>query len=913
MFGSGSTLGAVAIPGCNLGGFGAAPSRRLFVVAMAVIAAGTTASGAALGAAVTKGGGGGMASALPRVAPAQSGYTAALGALSFVRNAGQAPTGVDFVAHGASYSMSIAATQVVFSRSGTIPARTSAAAVTNGQLTMHLRGANKNAQQVTGAGAGTINYFIGSDRSKWLSGLDSYQSVGYRDVYPGIDVVYQGGVSGLEYNFSVAPGADPSAISLAFVGATSMRIDDAGDLVVSTSAGDVRQHAPVAYQQLAGVRHVVPSRFVVTGSSQVGFTLGSYDHTRPVVIDPRIVYATYLGGSGNENFIILHSQGLAVDRAGDAYVTGETCSTDFPLAHAIQTTATINCGNYQRVAFVAKFDPSGSHLLFSTYLGGTGEPFGTSQIAIDAAGNAYVGGVISVTDFPTTPGAFQTTAPAAGSWFLSKLNSAGALVYSTYVGGPDGVSDMWGLAADGSGHAYMTGSANPQFPTTLGALQRNGPGGNEAVALKMDPKGSHLEYSTFLCQDCNTGSSISQGGIAVDSAGDASVYGSAAGVNAIFLRNAIQTTDDGGANFVTKLNATGTGVIFSTYYGGPGDFGESVGGDGPRGVTTDAAGDTYITGNNFFTVQSIPIKGNVDVDGQSDQDGVNAIVAKFDRVGNLIWSRYFGAGGGELSSAIVADDQGNAYVSGISASGGFPRVRPLQGGFGGATDFFVTKFDQFGAVAFSTQLGGSDTEQQAQGLGLDPKGNLYMMGTTYSSDMPTTPGAFQATYHGGGDAYITKISLQNGTPSCPPGSQILTGTVSGPQELTPGTMWCLQNATVTGSVVVDPHTSVAVLGSTLQAGIATNDDAEVQICGSQVTGDVTVALGSGLVEIGDLADHCTPNTINGSLTVLNNIGSETDVSGNRVNGNLSCANNVPAPDLKAAVNHVQGTASGQCG
>ena len=275
---------------------------------------------------------------------------------------------------------------------------------------------------------GKSNYFIGNDPAKWRTNISTYAKVKYEGVYPGVDLVYYGNQGQLEYDFVVAPGADPGLVTLAFEGARDVHIDARGELVLGVEGGEVRQHKPVVYQEVAGVKQEVAGRYVMKGTRQVGFRVAAYDPSRPLIIDPVLVYSTYLGGSGDEV-----GRGIAVDGAGSAYVTGNTSSTDFPTtAGAAQTTF---AGGTD--AFVTKLDATGSGLVYSTYLGGSGSDIGHG-IAVDGAGSAYVTGITESTDFPTTAGAAQTTLAGVVDAFVTKLNATGSgLIYSTYLGGSD--------------------------------------------------------------------------------------------------------------------------------------------------------------------------------------------------------------------------------------------------------------------------------------------------------------------------------------------------------------------------------------------------------------------------------------------------------------------------------------------
>jgi Beta-propeller repeat len=468
---------------------------------------------------------------------------------------------------------------------------------TNGAvLRMRLVGANPNAP-VKGVDGLPVksNYFIGNDPKKWRTNVANYARVAYEGVYPGVDLVYYSNQGQLEYDFVVAPGADPRVIRLD-VGAVGepprahghapLRIAVNGDLVVKIDGGEVRLHQPVVYQPSRTPkpesRTPIQGRYRLTKRSEISFEVGSYDRTKPLVIDPALSYSTYLGGSGGES-----GQGIAVDSAGNAYVTGGTESTDFPTVNPLQPTLD-GYGD----AFVIKLNATGSALVYSTYLGGSSGESGQG-IAVDSAGNAYVSGVTESTDFPTTPGAFQTTCGggcAVGSQhaFVTKLNVAGsALVYSTYLGGT-GFEGASSIALDASGNAYVTGgTSSNDFPITPGAFQTECGGGScyDGFVTKLNASGSALLYSTYL-----GGSGNDYGhGIAVDSAGNAYVTGATQSTDFPTMSPLQASLDGGGSAFVTKINPTGSALVYSTYLGGSGAANGS-------GIAVDSAGNAYVTG-----------------------------------------------------------------------------------------------------------------------------------------------------------------------------------------------------------------------------------------------------------------------------------------------------------------------------
>ncbi len=434
---------------------------------------------------------------------------------------------------------------------------------------------------------GRSNYFIGNNPQKWHTNVANYAKVKYTNVYSGIDLLYYGNKAGqFEYDFRVAPGADASQIQLSFAGADRVRVDaSTGDLVLELDGNEIRIHKPAVYQPIVttvaggwGSEGAIPrpdGAFILTGNL-VTFRVAGYDHNRPLVIDPVLNYSTYLGGSCSDQ-----AAGIAVDSTGSAYVTGYTCSEDFPTANALQAT---NNGGYD--AFVTKLNPQGSALVYSTFLGGSNTEE-ASGIAIDSTGNAYLTGYTSSTDFPTV-NPLQDTNKAAvadvgGTVYLAKLNASGsALVYSTYLGGSiDDLSE--GIAVDASGNVYLTGWTNSgDFPTTADAFDvidqaddcQPAPTVGMCATVfvsKVNAAGSALVYSTYLGGSSQTLAY----GIAADSSGSACITGATTStdfptvdpVQANYAGTGVSASNDGDA-FITKLSPTGSAFVYSTYLGG---------------------------------------------------------------------------------------------------------------------------------------------------------------------------------------------------------------------------------------------------------------------------------------------------------------------------------------------------------
>ncbi len=678
---------------------------------------------------------------------------------------------------------------------------------------MKLEGANP-APQVSGLGElpGRSNYFIGNDPEKWRTNVPNYVKVQYKDVYRGVDLVYYGNQGQLEYDFVVAPGADPNSIKLSFQGAKGIHVDkESGDLVLNSSGSALRFHKPVVYQPEESQKSKVKSQKskveepLIDGHSvlrasklatrnsklavpkskignpkseiTVGFEVAGYDPNKPLVIDPVLAYSTYLGGSDFDA-----GTSIAVDSTGNAYVTGETASTDFPTMFPYQAN---NAGNSD--VFVTKLDPSGTTRVYSTYLGGSLSERGTS-IAVDSFGNAYITGRTNSDDFPMM-NAFQADLLGDYDAFVVKLNADGnALLYSTYFGGGGNDAGL-GIAVDAWGDAYVTGGASvlsmDDFPTTTGAFQRVFGGGmNDAFVAKFDPSRAgpaSLVYSTFL-----GGGDIERGNsIAVDSAGNAYLTGRTRSTD-FPTRNPLQMAYGGGSYdaFVAKLNDTGTDLIYSTFLGG-----SEL--DQGYGIAVDSAGNVYVTGETASL--DLPITPESAFQPTFGGGLNDAFVAMIDSTGGvLVYSTYLGGSDVDLGSGIAVDASGNAYVTGATTSTDFPTANPLQPANGGGLDAFVARIDpsQQGSVSlvYSTYLGGSGAENPPfQGAGgnpvgaiaVDASGNTYVTGGTTSTDFPTA-NPLQPDNGGGTDAFVAMIAATGALPD-----YALTATASSP-TIVPG-------------------------------------------------------------------------------------------------------------------------------
>jgi len=661
--------------------------------------------------------------------------------LSFELNQGQADAAVNFLARGPGYGLFLTPGEAVLSLHS--PTAAAEAASSSTVISVALAGANTHAHASgTDTLPGVTNYFVGGDRTAWHTHIPNYAKVKYMGVYPGVDLVYYGNQQQLEYDFVVAPGANPNVIALDFKGVKSLKVDAAGDLVLNTGDGELVQQNPVIYQFIDGERRQVSGSYVLEGK-RARFELGRYDHTQPLVIDPVLGYATYLGGNDFDN-----GNSIAVDANGDAYVTGLVYSGDFPVGRGAGCKTRGN-----GAAFVVKLNRSGSQFVYATYLGGSAQDAGNG-IAVDPRGNAYVTGYTRSNDFPTTRGALQ---PRLGSGaienaFVARLDTFGTLTYSTYLGGTS--SDVGrGIAVDANDNAYVTGyTRSSNFPTTGRVAQKNLAGLQNAFVAKLNANGSALQYSTFL-----GGNDYDFGfGIAVNKQGNAYVTGTTYSVFANTFpttSNAFQTTAGGsGDAFVTKLSPDGSALVYSTFLGGSGY-------DGGRGIAVDTTGNAYVTGyttSNAFAIT--PGAYQTTLEGTED-----AFVTKLNPDGTaLVYSSYLGGSANDAGYGIAVASNGNTYVTGYTQSPDFPTsngaVQTVSNG--GSRVAFVAALDSTGAkLSYSTYLGGSNGDT-SYGIALDSSSNAYVTGYTNSSDFPTTADAAQSQLGQGAsqNAFIVKIA-----------------------------------------------------------------------------------------------------------------------------------------------------------
>ncbi len=703
--------------------------------------------------------------------------------VTFEANQGQAAPEVKFLSRGLGYKALLTAEGMVLGlRPAQIPqASGSGSSALSGQgqdqtrlsqtkassvtIQMKLLGANPNATAVgEGLQPGKVNYFIGNDPSQWHTNVPTYQAVRYQNVYPGIDLLYYGNHRQIEYDFVIASGGDPGKIQIEIAGTSAIRIDQQGNLVLQLPNSELSFHAPMVYQESPAGHVAISSSYIILDSNHITFRVAPYDHTKQLVIDPSVIYSTYLGGSGDDQ-----PNGIAVDSSGDLYVAGYTDSTDFPLA----TIGALPAGDH---VFVAKLDPTGSNLLYADYIGGNDQDYGFA-LALDSANNVYVTGSTASSNFPLV-NPFQSQYPGSYNGFLSEVSPDGSsLLYSTYLGG-NGSDQPSSIAIDHSGDIVVSGNtSSTDFPVAnpyQGTVLANGGDvfGTYGFVTTFAPGGASLVYSTYL--GGNTNVALNCGGspcwpapsstinsLALDASGNAYVAGVTNTYNFPTTSGAYLTTDSIGQNgmvgFVSKFNAAG-GLDYSTYfYEASGVLSDL------NAIAVDAAGEAFVTGAAYsdgtFPVTATSICNPL-VSGTACG---YAFVTKFNASASaLLYSTFLGANNSATPWGILLDSSNDAYILASTSSSSFTTTGAIQPYAGGA-DLLLVEIDPLaGSQLFSTYLGGS-ADDYPSGAALAADDSVYLAGTTDSTDIPVTQGAVQPTFAGGTDAFLLKI----GPPSQP--------------------------------------------------------------------------------------------------------------------------------------------------
>jgi len=783
--------------------------------------------------------------------------------LTFEANQGQTDRRVKFLSRGDGYALFLTRDEAILAlrRSGKPRQSASVHQAEPAVLRMSLAASNRNAT-VTGIDelSDKSNYFVGNNPVHWQTGVENYARVRYQKVYPGIDLIYYGNQRQLEYDFDVAPGADPGAIALRIGGADRASISSLGDLVLETKGGQVIFHRPVIYQARGGQREDIAGGYRLVRRSadsvqEVRFDVGAYDPSRQLVIDPNLSYSSYLGGSGDD-----YGNAVAVDSAGDAYLTGQTISTNFPALGPYQDSCE-SCTTFsQPDAFVTKVNSSGTALVYSTYVGGNYEDVGNA-IAVDSSGNAYVAGATSSSDFPVL-GGFQATSGGPtepgvpGDAFVLKLNPAGsALVYSSYLGGT-AEDDAYGIAIDSIGEAFVVGHTESTSFPLQNAFQAQNNGSFDIFVTKIGSGGATILASTYL-----GGASEDDGyAIAVDSSGNAYITGQTLSNN-FPTASAYAAAYGGGSDaFVAKLTFSGSKIAlgYSTYLGGTST-------DQGFGLALDSSKNVYVTGltssTDFPTVN--PFQAAFQ-GGSSD-----AFLSKLSSSGaTLTYSTYLGGSQGEGGRAVAVDSTGYAHVAGYTSSSNFPTANPEQSTYGGNQDGFLSEVTPSGcALVFSSFMGGKSTDT-TNGVAVNSSGDSYLVGSTVSNDFPTQK-PFQAMTGGKTDAFVAKVSSAKGPAVCLSPGSLNFGSETATTTSAPMTV----TLTNDGSDTLD-ITSVASSGPY----------AETNTCGSSVSAganctiDVTFSPTSAGNQGGSVTITDDAATVSGATQTIPLSGTGTDFS-----------------------------------
>lgn len=583
-----------------------------------------------------------------------------------------------------------------------------------------------------------MSFFIGA-RDTWRTDVPAYRKLVYAEVWDGIDLEFLGTMDGLEYRLLLAPGSDPNNIVME-TGGQTLRITPQGGLIASLAGAELHLGAPRAFQFVEGTQREVGVRYLTFSDGRFGFALGSYDPRRPLVIDPDLTWSSYLGGAGGDDYEL--AEAIAIDGAGNSFVTGLTGSADFPTT----TGCFDQSWNGAEDAFVTKMNSSGSGLVYSLYLGGSDTDRGKG-IAVMSSGEAFVTGYTWSNDFPTTSGAYSETLNGYTDVFVARINSSGTgLMYATYLGGSFSQRGH-AIAVDDNANVYVTGyTQSHDFPTTPGAYDETADDFEDVFVTKLDKNGANLVYSTYLGEDGHERGDA----IAVDDSGNAYVTGRTDSDDFPTTLGAFDPTINGASDaFVTKLNSGGTALSYSTFVGGSSS-------DYAYGISVDDSGNAYVTGETGSA--DFPADPS-SFDPTFNGGAADAFVIKVNSSGSgLAYATFLGGHTVDRSYAIAVDDSGHAFVTGRTISNDFPTTPGAFDRDYAYADVFVTKLSTSGkTLVYSTFLGEMETEY-AYGIAVDATGNAYVTGQTYSPDFPTNPGAFSRSLNGAVDAFITKVN-----------------------------------------------------------------------------------------------------------------------------------------------------------
>ena len=758
------------------------------------------------------------------VLPAPAAQPVALPAnlpLYFEASQGQANVPAQFIARGLNYQFLIAPTeaQIVLRQT------TAESAV----VRMQFVGANAQAP-VSGDAElpGKINHLTGNDPAQWRVGLAMFAKVRVGGLYPGVNLVYYGNQQQLEYDFDIAPGANPRVIAMHFDGVDKISINPQGELILSLAGGKIRQPKPVIYQTVDGVRKEIAGGYQLVDTHTVAFAVGQYDHSQPLIIDPVLSYSTYFGGSAGDT-----AYAVALDASGNVYITGQTFSKEFSTTNAFSTPGAYQTnfagGKLTGDAFVFKLYASNGVPAYITYLGGSDDEVATC-LAVDNNGNAFIAGYTDSTDFPVSTNVIQKTIggafrPSYGSYpvdaFVAELDpSGGILIYSTYLGG-SGVDGAYGIAVDAADNAYITGFTSSTNFSVTNAIAYHLAGGTNTVldhlactnsiyfnvnafVAKIASNGTSLVYSSYfggnnfdegrgIAVDTNTGCVYVTGFTASTNFPTANavvqelVWANVVGTNQTsitnslngYLLNSCLTNKTSRFDaFVAKFDSTGTNLLYSTYLGGANN-------DVANGIAVDTNGAAYVTGwtvsTNFPNTLGTSIPGlhsfvatNTSLGFPATNVFLTKIITNGTSQAVIAWSAVFGGKGADIGYGVAVDPAGEVFVTGSASSTNFPTFNIptlMRYTNSGKSDAFVIAFNTNAtALLYSAYLGGKDNDY-GYGIAVSPNGDAYVVGQTLSTNfltLSTNSLALVADYpsrNGTNDAFLAKITLSVTAPT----------------------------------------------------------------------------------------------------------------------------------------------------
>lgn len=675
--------------------------------------------------------------------------------LQFEQNRGQVNDAVAYLSRGAGYTLYITATETLLSLQSTDDKNPEATVVRTSFVNANVPTTYIGDTTLPGK----VNYLIGQDKNDWITDIPTYRDVLAKGIYPGIDVRYHGDQRQLEYDFIVAPGVASDVIQIKFDGINDLSLNETGDLILITAQGEIKHKKPIVYQDINGERVTVEGSYLIADNSNVRFNIGTYDPHHELIIDPILDYSTYLGGNKRDEGIA-----VAVDGEGNAYVIGTTKSKDdFPVVNPIQAMR-----DNKEDVFISKLNADGTSLIYSTYLGGRKDDVG-KDIAVDTNGHAYIiGDTESKDDFPLA-NPYQSDHGGKTDAFIAKLSIDGsALVFSTFFGGDDD-DEGEGIAVDAQGNVIFTGETeskqNEGFPL-LNALQPQFGGDDDAYVAKLSGDGSTLLFSTYFGGDKDEESEA----IALDSNGDIYITGETESKEhqGFPILNAAQAWHGGKDDaFVAKISSDGSTLVYSTYLGGDKD-------DEAEGIAVTANGEAVVTGETESKENDdFPLVNALQAEhGGKDDAFVTKLSASGN---NFLYSTYLGGNKDDEGEDIAVDSQGNAYIVGTTESNDFPIADAIQATREGKDDVFITKISDDGSTLIFSSYFGGKKDDIGEGIAVDDNGNAYIVGITKSKNDFPLENAVQALFGGGDkDAFIAKIASDNQAPEIT-SDPILTG------------------------------------------------------------------------------------------------------------------------------------------